>query len=134
MGLDNGIILRSKRELRIPDFVESARYATTDEAGNLYFDDYVLYWRKWWSFRNDVMNKLGFADGDYSFPLTVEQLEKIQKIYNYYNSEETWQEAESIWNWEEVKNLFPEQNKIFEWLKSYKKLHTNVEVLFYDSY
>ena len=80
------------------------------------------------------MNELGFADGDYSFPLTVEQLEKIQEIYNYYNSEETWQEAESIWNWEEVKNLFPEQNKIFEGLKSYKKLHPSVEVLFYDSY
>lgn len=80
------------------------------------------------------MNELGFADGDYSFPLTVEQLEKIQEIYNYYNSEETWQEAESIWNWEEVKDQFPEQNKIFEWLKGYKKIHPSVEVLFYDSY
>lgn len=134
MGLDNGIILRSKRELRIPDFIDSSRYVETDDDGNQYFEYYVLYWRKWWGFRNDVMNEFGFADGDYSFPLTVEQLEKIQKIYNYYNSEETWQEAESIWNWEEVKNLFPEQNKIFEWLKSYKKLHPSVEVLFYDSY
>lgn len=61
MGLDNGIILRSKRELRIPDFVESARYAKTDEAGNPYFEYYVLYWRKWWSFRNDVMNELGLS-------------------------------------------------------------------------
>lgn len=80
------------------------------------------------------MDEFGFTDGDYSFPLTVEQLEKIQEIYNSYNSKETWQEAESIWNWEEVKDQFPEQNKIFEWLESYKKLHPNVEVLFYDSY
>ena len=81
MGLDNGIFLRSKRELRIPNFVESSRYVETDDDGNQYFEYYVLYWRKWWGFRNDVMNELGFADGDYSFPLTVEQLEKIQKIF-----------------------------------------------------
>lgn len=80
------------------------------------------------------MNEFGFADGDYSFPLTAEQIEKIQDIYNYYNSEETWQEADSIWNWEEVKDHFPEQNKVFEWLKNLKELHPNVEVLFYDSY
>ena len=134
MGLDNGIILRSKRELKNPNFIDSSRYVETDDDGNQHFEYYVLYWRKWWSFRNDVMSELGFADGDYSFPLTVEQLEKIQEIYNYYNSEETWQEADSIWNWEEVKDHFPEQNKVFEWLKSYKKLHPSVEVLFYDSY
>lgn len=135
VGLDNYISLKSKRRLKIPNFID-VRFdeEETDEAGNPYFEYYVLYWRKWWSFRNDVMNELGFADGDYSFPLTVEQLEKIQEIYNYYNSEETWQEADSIWNWEEVKDHFPEQNKVFEWLKSYKKLHPSVEVLFYDSY
>ena len=86
MGLDNGIFLRSKRELKSPNFIDSSRYVETDDDGNQYFEYYVLYWRKWWGFRNDVMNELGFADGDYSFPLTVEQLEKIQEIYNYYNS------------------------------------------------
>ena len=80
------------------------------------------------------MNEFGFTDGFYCFPLTTEQIEKMQNIYNYYNSEETWQEADSIWNWEEVQNQFPEQNKVFEWLKSLKERHPSVEVLFYDSY
>ena len=135
VGLDNYISLKSKRRLKIPDFID-VRFdeEETDEDGNPYFEYYVLYWRKWWSFRNDVMNEFGFTDGDYSFPLTAEQIEKIQDIYNYYNSKETWQEDDSIWNWEEVQNQFPEQNKVFEWLKSLKELHPNVEVLFYDSY
>ena len=134
MGLDNGVLLRSNRELKIPDFVDAGRYEETYEDGTPYFEYYVLYWRKWWSFRNDVMNEFGFTDGFYCFPLTAEQIEKMQNIYNYYNSEETWQEADSIWNWEEVQNQFPEQNKIFEWLKSLKERHPSVEVLFYDSY
>ena len=86
----------------------------TVDDGNQYFEYYVLYWRKWWGFRNDVMNEFCFADGDYSFPLTVEQLEKIQEIYNYYNSEDLWQDLELLTILEEKK---PYEKVMWAYLK-----------------
>lgn len=128
--------MRSKRELKIPDFVKARCYDAleTDEDGSPIFEYYVLYWRKWWSFRNDVMNECGFADGDYSFPLDVDLISKIQEILEYYDDEAVWINADSIWDWNDVKDQFPEQEKIFGWLKSFKALHPDVEVIFYDSY
>lgn len=121
--------------MKFPDFID-VRFdeEETAEDGTPVFEYYVLYWRKWWSFRNDVMDECGFVDGDYAFPLTVEQIETIQDILNRYNDEEAWDEAESIWSWDEVENQFPEMNKVFDWLKNFKRLHPSVEVVFYDSY
>ena len=135
MGLDNYVAIRSKRKLKLPSFID-VRFdeEETDESGTPTFECYVLYWRKWWSFRNDVMEECGFADGDYAFPLTVEQIGTIQDILNYYNDEETWDNTESLWDWNDVKDQFPEMNKVFDWLKNFKKLHPSVEVVFYDSY
>jgi len=135
MGLDNYVAIRSKRKLKLPSFID-VRFdeEETDESGTPTFEYYVLYWRKWWSFRNDVMEECGFADGGYAFPLTVEQIGTIQDILNYYNDEETWDNTESLWDWNDVKDQFPEMNKVFDWLKNFKKLHPSVEVVFYDSY
>lgn len=135
MGLDNYVSIKSKRKLKLPSFID-VRFdeEETDESGTPTFEYYVLYWRKWWSFRNDVMEECGFADGDYAFPLTVEQIGTIQDILNYYNDEETWDNTESLWDWNDVKDQFPEMNKAFDWLKNFKKLHPSVEVVFYDSY
>lgn len=135
MGLDNYVSIKSKRKLKLPSFID-VRFdeEETDESGTPTFEYYVLYWRKWWSFRNDVMEECGFADGDYAFPLTVEQIGTIQDILNYYNDEETWDNTESLWDWNDVKDQFPEMNKVFDWLKNFKKLHPSVEVVFYDSY
>ena len=46
VGLDNYISLKSKRRLKIPDFID-VRFdeEETDEDGNPYFEYYVLYWR-----------------------------------------------------------------------------------------
>lgn len=135
MGLDNYVAVRSKRRLKFPDFID-VRFdeEETAEDGTPVFEYYVLYWRKWWSFRNDVMDECGFTDGDYAFPLSLEQIGTIQDILNHYNDEDVWNNSESIWNWDEVENQFPEMDKVFNWLKNFKRLHPSVEVVFYDSY
>lgn len=138
MGLDNGIYIRSKKRLRLPDFCGDKmiyeREADSDEVAEIAYDHYVLYWRKWWSFRNDVMEQCGFADGDYEFALDLPTLQTIADIHHYYNNEEVWNEAKSIWTWEEVKERFLEQEKVFQWLLRFKHLHPEAEIFFYDSY
>lgn len=138
IGLDNGIFVRSKRRLKLPDFCDDRmvydREVDSTDGAEIAYDHYVLYWRKWWSFRNDVMAECGFADGDYEIALDLPTLQTIADIHHYYNNEEVWNEAESIWSWKDVKDNFQKQEKVFQWLLRFKQLHPEVEIFFYDSY
>lgn len=115
-------------------YEQNPETAYDDSITEVVYDHHILYWRKWWSFRNDVMAQCGFADGDCEFALDLPNLKTIADIHHYYNNEEVWEDSVSIWNWEEVKETFQQQEKVFQWLLEFKKLHPEIEIFFYDSY
>lgn len=140
MGLDNGIVLYSKRALtNLPKWLVDWEYTTDEEdtspTGEIVHYYHCLYWRKWWGFRNEVIAELSPATEEYEYQLNAKSLTIIKDIYERYNDEEVWNtEADSIWDWDEVKDQFADNIQRFNWLIEYAKICPNAKICFYDSY
>lgn len=136
MGLDNGIKLKVKnKKVFKPFFVK--------------FDDFdfiegieVCYWRKCWAIRNDIINVLnrnhfnGVRNQNrYKWPVKSSDINDIIRVIKSWRNQKRWDAyAESIWEYEEIKDRLRQQITSLRWLKYYLKFHPNVECYFYDSY
>ena len=103
MGLDNHIYIRDRqtKELVCKEDIIDKEYSQA------YFpmllDTDICYWRKFWSFRNDVVFDI-LRDGNYHVELVFSDLYHIvNKLERYMDKEyyESKKNCGTIWDWRE---------------------------------
>lgn len=103
MGLDNRIYIRDRqtKELVCKEDIIDKEYSQA------YFpmllDTDICYWRKFWSFRNDVVFDI-LRDGNYHVELVFSDLYHIvNKLERYMDKEyyESKKNCGTIWDWRE---------------------------------
>lgn len=130
MGLDNGIILKVN-----PATISNLnKLVVLDKTYGDNPNTEICYWRKCWGIRNAIIEKFHFPNDCGEFKLDVEDIPVVIKIlFDFYGKEE-WEEADSIWEWEEFKDTLRQQIMNLTWLFGYMLANPEVEVYFYDSY
>ena len=128
LGLDNGIVIKGIKREQLPSFIKlpwSEDYKDEIE---------LCYWRKCWGIRDVIMDILHGYNQDYT-PIDQEDIQPIVRhLYNFC-SKEYWDEnADSIWEFEDMIPNLIQQLINLTWLKDYMKEHPEVTCHFYDSY
>lgn len=91
MGLDNGITMKVKIK---------AEWAEILGIKESEFE--IAYWRKCWNFRNDVMEYFDSSSEEYAYPMTMDDLEGIEKIISEQIDNKV---SETIWDKKETKSI-----------------------------
>ena len=135
MGLDNGIMFKIKNREQFGDIPKWFRREEWEEQHN--FDYEVLYWRKCWNVRAEILHYLPNTHGEGGeFDMTVDHLEDICKILKGLYTKANWDESQSIWSWDEIKKNYPANlkyaRKVLKWLRT--KPEGSYQLYFYDSY
>ena len=142
MGLDNGILIRTKQKLSLeslPSFVniEIDEYKMADRSGGYWYE--VCYWRKCWNIRNIIIDMLpskGEEDGTYALSKNnISQLCHTLNSYilNPYKWENDYENGQTIWDSNTMLECLVHDIANLTWLKNYMNNH-KVYVEFYDSY
>ena len=135
MGLDNGIMLKIKDA---EEFGPMPEWIRREEWEDKYGFDYeILYWRKCWNVRNEILTYLGAELDEYQWTIMPDDLVNIiHLLRTYVYGEENWNSGESIWTWEEVGENFLHwleyAEKVAAWLRT--KPYDSYQLYFYDSY
>lgn len=134
MGLDNGIQFKILDKQKFGDIPKWFRREDWEDQHN--FDYEVLYWRKCWNVRAEILSYLEASDDEYEWTLSLMDLQDICKILKKLYTKENWDEGGSIWSWDEIKKNYPANlkyaRKVLKWLET--KPEGSYELYFYDSY
>mgnify|MGYP006879537661 CR=1 FL=1 len=149
MGLDNGIIVRTKEK---SEFFSTMQRANSDIDEPIELDEgidngfnyeyEVAYWRKCYGIRSHILsiirrNHDEKTEGKFNFPLTVDDLKDIQwLIYQCSISKRYFDDqANSIFEYDAMRPILERQVRSLEILIQEKlKQGDNIKVIFYDSY
>ena len=141
MGLDNGIILKTKTPI---DLDTIPAYVNVEDMSMYYKDENVYayeccYWRNCWTTRNEIINTCPNArdceEGESE--LNKKDVQIVQDILvNYLKNPESWDEGRSIWDFDEMAGVLSQQVINLGWLLQYMSDKANQHwiVEFYDSY
>ena len=134
MGLDNGIMLKIIDKEK---FGPMPAWIKREEWEDKYNFDYeILYWRKCWNVRAVILFYLNGHQEGGDFPMNLDDLEYINKTLKKLYTKKNWDERQSIWSWDEIKDTYTHNlkyaEKIAKWLKD--KPVGSYELYFYDSY
>ena len=155
MGLDNSVyvkiqINKNNQYVRIPSFFphncENSWMSYDDSNSCIYFE--MIYWRKWWGPRNEVVYNLRVKysfDEEYRYYLDSEDIEMIIEVLERYNNKETWEEDGSpIWQYEEsnIKDQIDIDIDVLKHLAKFMRTSAyrdmirdkTIEIYFIDSY
>lgn len=129
MGLDNGLVCRNIKRNDIPYWV-NLPFDWRDE------DVDLLYFRKCWGIRGEILAKLHcIKNNDSRTPVESEDILPIVKILMQYLDKEYYDDnADSIWEYEEAYSNIQRSIINLIWLKTYMEGHKDVTAYFYDSY
>lgn len=138
MGLDNGFDVKSnKRQLSRADLPIGINYP---------FDhDYdgapeIIYHRKDWGWRTDIMNSFGWRDSldseDWLFSIeTPNDVLKLIEITASWLDKERWEnEGDSIWDYEEIRPILVRDIANLAIIYGFMLQNPDVYLEFYDSY
>lgn len=134
MGLDNGIMLKIIDKEK---FGPMPAWIKREEWEDKYGYDYeILYWRKCWNVRDVILFYLnGHGEGG-DHPMNLDDLEYINKTLKKLYTKKNWDERQSIWSWDEIKDTYKSNlkyaEKVAKWLQD--KPEGSYELYFYDSY
>lgn len=127
MGLDNGLMIRGKnhKNLNLP-------HKTNDYWSE---DTEICYWRKFWGFRNDVVECFEQSEPCADISLTLDDLSAIITLLERYLDRE-WFDcyADSPWEYEEYLIYIIHNIENINALIDYMTDYPGVECYFYDSY
>ena len=132
MGLDNGIRIDKERT--------KANITFNPAIVGDSFTNELLYWRKCWGLRDDIVNylcdKYNVERDFYSQDLDVDDLIKIREIIHSWSHKKKWtRESRSIWSWKSIKRSLRKDAEILAYLIALKeKEGDNLVLFFYDSY
>ena len=136
MGLDNGILVKSnKRQLTRNDLPTGIVYPFNEDYQN---GIEIIYWRKCWGIRNEIMNTFGwrFIDDQYQFEIdTPEQVFKLIEIIASWLDEKRWdEEGNSIWEYDTMRSTLIANIVNLSMIYIYMFSNPDVYLEFYDSY
>lgn len=138
MGLDNGIILKTKKKLNISEDIPS--YAKIEESymdsectGGFEYD--VCYWRKCWNIRSKMKEIIDMPEMDYRRELTIPNLMAISNmLYSCLCHPEDWIFEDCFWTFDEMMPHIAQDIVNISWLIEYLKDDTHSYCYFYDSF
>lgn len=137
MGLENGLVLHTREPIEIPEEIW-ADFSIGE--GPLKYSYELLYFRKCWNIRREVVRALN-ADYEYCGKawLTIDEIKKIWWAISEVNHKGAWEDNESIWTWDEIKDRLDHSLLALEWLVKFMRQHVGEKkpfymVEFYDSY
>lgn len=140
MGLDNGIILKTKKPLPAFGQVILQSLCEPDIYHDGWFEYGVCHWRKCWNIRDDIYHILK-TDGvdvtpdDVNGIMSKDALKAIWcKLYSY--CEKNWDyPAHTIWEWEIMEDIIENQLADIEYVLAFLSVYKGeYEIIFYDSY
>lgn len=149
MGLDNGIVVKTKEQSQVFDWVQKTVFKASDEPTLVYdegeykYEYDITYWRKCYGIRSFILSVYrrnhpdDKIDDRYSYNLTTDDIKDIQWFLHhciiseqYYNDQ-----ANSIWEYEDLRPILEQQVRSLEiLLQEIAKQGNNIKVIFYDSY
>lgn len=134
MGLDNGIQFKILDKQKFGDIPEWFKREAWEDQYN--YDYEVLYWRKCWNVRAEILSYLRADSDEYQWTLTLVQLKDIFKILNSLYVWHNWDSSQSIWTWDEIGETYKKNlkyaRKVLKWLETKPK--DSYQLYFYDSY
>jgi len=127
MGLDNGINIKC-RDIDLPYFKDYKWLADNGESE-------VCYWRKFWGFRNDVVNHFGQEEECADIELDADKITELIEILEKYLERKFYNNyGDSIWDYEDYLIHNIQCLKNLKCVREYLKIHPDVRCYFYDSY
>lgn len=139
MGLDNGIILHTKKKVEIPFPLDLEGDLEPSFNGNEY-EYSICYWRNCWNIRAGVKNAFHLPPDDVNLEfLAVGDVKEIWHVIHRLNKKKRWEhcdEGDSIWTYKEIRDHLDNNLTALEWL-IYVMRHMRSDeyrVKFYDSY
>lgn len=138
MGLDNGIYVKSNiRKITREMLPKELSYVWNDANEENFYYTEILYWRKNWGLRNEVVHTFSHnKDDEYEYCLnTVNDVFKLIRIIISFMDKEKWDnEGQSIWEYKEA--LPGLQNDIINLciIAAFMKNNPDIYLIFYDSY
>ena len=131
------MILHTREPIKIP---KEFNFDSSTEDEALKYSYEIFYFRKCWNIRHEIINALN-ADYEYCGKawLTIEEVKKIWWAISEVNHKSAWDDAESIWTWNEIKDKLDQTLLALEWLIGFMREHVGDKtpfymVEFYDSY
>ncbi len=130
MGLDNGIMLKGATK---EDLATCPCFTWDDDNKE---EQEMAYWRKCWGIRAVILKVLHVdSKGDGEFPVDPEDIPAILRGIKPFFSKEYWDDnAESIWEFDEMFDTMVDIYMRLTWLKGYLETHPDAKAYFYDSY
>lgn len=136
MGLDNGIDAQNLEAKDIPEYVDVHVPVYRSNREDPWKWE-VCYWRKCWGIRSMILGNL-FVSTDaesYEYELEAKELENIARDLAPFLDREYYEaNAQSIWDYDEMRDHIIQDIINLRWLAWYMKQHPDVKVRFYDSY
>lgn len=141
MGLDNGILLRTKKPLPADCPIDLEGVREPDIYKGEWFEYEICYWRKCWNIR-EKMYYILYNDGapvkefDVNGFLSLSAFKRVWKMLNDFNEKNWKYPRETIWEWVEFEDHIERDLQVIEWLiQLLKDWDTDdYEIEFYDSY
>jgi len=135
MGLDNGIIIKDADKIK-DDLVKCPCFKW-DETDETYGYQHIAYWRKCWGIRGAILKVLHVDDnsGGGDYPIEHDDVPAILRAIKPFLKRSVWdEEADSIWEYDEILDEMIDIYIRLTWLADYMKSHKDLKVYFYDSY
>ena len=137
MGLDNGIYVKSNKRKVTRDMLPAGLIYPFDS--DFYDEVEILYWRKNWGLRDDVLDAFGWSgmsDEQYKFEIdTPEQVMTFIEIIAKWLDEERWDDdARSIWTYKEIRPVLIQNIINLSIIYTFMFGNPDIYLIFYDSY
>lgn len=97
----------------------------------------ILYWRKNWGIRTDVITAFSDSDGDeyrYEINKPEDVMKFIELIASWLNKDRWETEGRSIWTYEEIRPILIQNIINLSIIYTFMCENPDVYLVFYDSY
>jgi hypothetical protein len=135
IGLDNGIIVKSTKRSITRDILPAAIIYPSDEDYNNEVE--ILYWRKNWGIRTDVITTFSDSDGsEYRYEINKPEdvMKFIELIASWLNKDRWETEGRSIWTYEEIRPILIQNIINLSIIYTFMCENPDIYLVFYDSY
>lgn len=135
MGLDNGIYIKSDKRIINREDLPDGFFFPFDKDYGEYVQ--ILYWRKNWGMRDEVMQHFNWSENDdepYLLETPRQVLEFIELVAGWLDGNRWENEGRSIWEYQEMRPVLVKD--IINLTLAYGIMLRNPDIYlqFYDSY
>ena len=131
MGMDNGIILHTVKQIDFPKELHIGDWWQSN--GQYHYG--ICYWRKCWNIRREMAHIIS-APLDYVAKenLDITEVKNLWRAINELNSKRVWENGDSFWSYDEMRDHLDNDLLKLEWLIDFMSKDDESQVEFYDSY